>query len=451
VKNSLHKNASRITRRQGIVIAAILLIGLAAGASIITAGSPGAPEAASGHAAHAESGKHADAGHRDDETDADHEHAGEHDGDSDDRGHKLAGETRPGEDGPEAASHAGEEGKIALSDEKIQSAAIEIRTASPAKIRTTMQLPGEIRFNEDRTAHVTPRLAGIVESVPANLGQSVEKGQVLAVIASAALSELRSELLSAQKRLALARSTHAREKQLWEEKISAEQDYLLAQQALREAEITVANRRQQLVSLGADPRVAGNLDRYEIRAPFDGMIVEKHIAVGEAVKEDASIFTLSDLSSVWAEIVVPAKDLNLIRVGEQVIVRATALDSRAEGRIAYVGALLGQDTRSATARVSLDNPLMAWRPGLFVNVELISSETEAAVAVPAAAVQTVEDKPVVFIRTPEGFAAQPVSLGRADGEHIEVLDGLPPGIQYAAAGSFVLKSELGKSSAGHSH
>ncbi|MDR1063474.1 MAG: efflux RND transporter periplasmic adaptor subunit [Azoarcus sp.] len=436
MKNILHNKSLKITHRQGIAIAAILVLGLAAGASILNAGSPDAPGEAHDHASREASGKHADAGHRDGETGGDHDHAG----------------AEPhGEGGPEVASHAEEEGKIVLSDEKIQSAAIEIRTAAPAKIRTTMQLPGEIRFNEDRTAHVTPRLAGIVESVSANLGQSVEKGQVLAVIASATLSELRSELLFAQKRLALARSTHAREKQLWEEKISAEQDYLLARQALREAEIAVANSRQQLVALGAEPRTAGNLNRYEIRAPFGGMIVEKHIVIGEAIKEDASIFTLSDLSSVWAEIVVPAKDLNRVRVGEKAVVRATAFDSQAEGRISYVGALLGQDTRSAKARVSLDNPLMAWRPGLFVNVELVSSEAEASVAVSAGAVQTVEDKPVVFIRTPEGFAAQPVSLGRSDGERVEVLDGLAPGARYAAAGSFVLKSELGKGSAEHSH
>ncbi|MDR1228614.1 MAG: efflux RND transporter periplasmic adaptor subunit [Azoarcus sp.] len=436
MKNILHNKSLKITYRQGIAIAAILVCGLAAGASILDAGSPDAPGEAHDHASHGASGKHADAEHRDGETGGDHDHA-------DEEPH--------GEGGPETASHAEEEGKIALSDEKIQSAAIEIRTAAPAKIRTTMQLPGEIRFDEDRTAHVTPRLAGIVESVSANLGQSVEKGQVLAVIASATLSELRSELLFAQKRLALARSTYAREKQLWEEKISAEQDYLLARQALREAEIAVANSRQQLVALGAEPRAAGNLNRYEIRAPFGGMIVEKHIVVGEAVKEDASIFTLSDLSSVWAEIVVPAKDLNRVRVGEKAVVRATAFDSQAEGRISYVGALLGQDTRSAKARVSLDNPLMAWRPGLFVNVELVSSEAEASVAVSAGAVQTVEDKPVVFIRTPEGFAAQPVSLGRADSERVEVLDGLAPGARYAAAGSFILKSELGKGSAEHSH
>jgi len=352
---------------------------------------------------------------------------------------------------PYLFTFAQEEGKVELSDAQVQAAAITIQKAAPARIRTAVQLPGEIRFNEDRTAHVVPRLAGVVESVPANLGQTVKKGQILAVIASTGLSEQRSELLSAQKRLALAKSTYEREKKLWEEKISAEQDYLQAKQALQEAEIATANAQQKLVALGATPQATGALNRYEIRAPFDGMVVEKHIALGEAVKEDASIFTVSDLSSVWAEIIVPAKDLNTVRVGEPAIVKATAFDSKAEGKVSYVGALLGQETRTARARVTLSNPQMAWRPGLFVNVEVQSGEADVPVAVAADAIQTVNDKPVIFTRVPGGFVAQPVTLGRSDGKIVEVARGLKPGMSYAAAGSFVVKSELGKGSAEHSH
>ncbi len=344
-----------------------------------------------------------------------------------------------------------EEGKIELTEEQIKAAAIDIQKAMPAKIKTAVQLPGEIRFNEDRTAHVVPRLAGVVESVPANLGQPVKRGQVLAVIASTGLSEQRSELLAAQRRLSLAKATYEREKKLWEEKISAEQDYLQAQQAFREAEIALANSQQKLVALGARATGSGSLNRYEIRAPFDGMVVEKHISLGEAVKEDASIFTISDLSSVWAEIVVPAKDLNVIRVGEKAVIKATAFDSKAEGHISYVGALLGQDTRTAKARVTLANPKMAWRPGLFVNIEVVSDEAEVPVSVLTEAIQTIDGKSIIFIKVPDGFVAQPVTLGRSDGKLIEVVSGMKAGTPYAASGSFVLKSELGKGSAEHSH
>ena len=138
-------------------------------------------------------------------------------------------------------------------------------------------------------------------------------------------------------------------------------------------------------------------------------------------------------------------------VGEKVVVKATAFDSKAEGSISYVGALLGQDTRTAKARVTLANPKMAWRPGLFVNIEVVSSEAEVPVSVLTEAIQTLGDKSVVFIKVPDGFVAQPVTLGRSDGKFIEVVSGMKAGTPYAASGSFVLKSELGKGSAEHSH
>ena len=347
-----------------------------------------------------------------------------------------------------------EEGKIELTDAQIKVAGVTIQTAGAARIKSAMTLPGEIRFNEDRTAHVVPRLAGVVEGIYAHLGQQVKKGQVLAVIASTSLSEQRSELLSARERLSLARTTFEREKQLWEEKISAAQDYLQAQQIMREAEIAVRNAQQKLMALGASPSVSdgsGALNRHEIRAPFDGILVEKHIALGEAVKEDASIFTLSDLSTVWAEIIVPAKDLNVIRVGEKVTIKATAFDSTASGTVSYIGVLVGEQTRTAKARVTLANPQRAWRPGLFINVEIVSSEIGVAVAVASDAIQNINDKPIIFARVPGGFIAQPVTIGRSDGKLVEIVKGLKPGTQYAAAGSFVIKAELGKGSAEHSH
>lgn len=344
-----------------------------------------------------------------------------------------------------------EEGKVELSDAQVKTAGIKIETAAPARIRSAFQLAGEIRFNEDRTAHVVPRLAGVVESVGANLGQQVKKGQVLAVIASSAISEMRSELLSAQKKQALAQVTFEREKKLWQDKITAEQDYLQAQQAFRESEIVTQNARQKLAAIGASTAPAGALNRYELRAPFDGAIVEKHIALGEAVKEDSNVFMISDLSSVWAEIIVPAKDLGIVRVGERATVKATSMGSVSTGPVSYVGSLLGEQTRTAKARVTLANPSLAWRPGLFVNVELTSDERNAPVAVLSDAIQTVKDSPTVFIKMDGGFVGQAVTTGRSDGKYTEILTGIKPGTAYAASGSFVVKAEQGKSSAEHAH
>ena len=346
------------------------------------------------------------------------------------------------------------EGLLQLNAEQARAAGVVIATAAPGRIQTSVALPGEIRFNEDRTAHVVPRLAGVVETVHADLGQLVKKGQVLAVIASSELSEQRSALLSAQRRLSLARATYEREKMLWQEKISAELDYLQAQQAWREAEIAVQNAQQKLQALGAAGNkgaTKGPLNRYEIRAPFDAMVLEKHITLGEAVKEDANIFVLSDLSIVWAEIAVPAKDLATVRVGGKVLVKASAFNASAKGTITYVGALLGEQTRTAKARISLQNPDMAWRPGLFVSVEVVAGERDAPVTVQSTAIQSVEDQPSVFVQLKQGYQATAVTVGRSDGQLTEITKGLAVGTPYAAQGSFTLKSELGKASAGHEH
>ncbi|KVN16592.1 MULTISPECIES: efflux RND transporter periplasmic adaptor subunit [unclassified Burkholderia] len=335
------------------------------------------------------------------------------------------------------------DGAIALNDGQIGAAKIGVARAAPAQIVTSFQLPGEIKFNEDRTAHVVPRVAGIVERVAVSIGEHVRQGQLLAVIASADLADRRSELMTAERRLQAARTSYAREKTLWEERISAEQDYLQAQVQLREAEIAAANARQKLAALNA--RAApGALNRYELRAPFAGTIVEKHIAPGEAIAADANVFVVSDLSSVWAEMAVPAQRLNDVRVGRHASVSAAAFESKSGGPIAYVGALLGEQTRTAPARVVLPNPDGAWRPGMFVNVTVDAGTQNVPVAVASDALQDVDGAPAVFVRTPKGFVAQAIETGRRDDKTVEVVKGLAPGQTYAAANSFVLKAELGK-------
>jgi cobalt-zinc-cadmium efflux system membrane fusion protein len=339
--------------------------------------------------------------------------------------------------------------EVKLDEVQVKKANIGIQVAGPGNIQAASQFQGEVRFNEDRTAHVVPRLAGVAEAVPANLGETVKKGQVLAVVASTSLSEQRSELLTAQRRREAAKTTYDREKKLWQDKISAEQDYLLAQTALQEADIALQNAQQKLAAVGAGRNVTSGagLNRFEIRAPFDGTVVEKHLALGEAVKEDASIFTVADLGTVWAEFAVAPKDLATVRVGQKVVVSSSAFDSKVEGVVSYVGALLGEQTRTARARVTLTNPQGAWRPGLFVTVAVLADGQAVPLVVSADAIQTIENQQVAFKAVPGGFVATSVKVGRTDGKNVEVLAGLKPGDKVASSNTFVLKADLGKSGA----
>lgn len=346
------------------------------------------------------------------------------------------------------------EARVKISDETLKSIGVEIRTAGPATISPTLKLPGEIGFDENIIVRVVPRLPGLVTAVYGQYGQLVQKGEVLAVIESQVLAEMRAQLLAAQKRLGLARITFEREKQLWEEKISAKQDYLAAQQALSEAEITVDLASTKLRTFGVrleaiDQR--GDLARYEIRAPNFGLITARAIAQGQTLKEDAEIFTVADISTVWAQITVYAHDLGLLKLGQKATIRSTAIDAEGEGTISYISALMGAQTRAATARAVLENKDGRWRPGMFVTAELSIEEIQVPVAVSANAIQTLEDHSVVFGRYGQYFEARPLKLGRSDGKRVEVLSGFTAGEQYAAENSFAIKAELGKAGASHVH
>lgn len=352
----------------------------------------------------------------------------------------------------EPVGHGAEEpeGHLELSAEQIQAAGIELAEAGPRQLKRVLSLPGEIRFDEDRTSHIVPRAAGVVESVQVNLGQSVKRGELLAVIASPQVSDQRSELAAAGRRVELARTTFERERQLWIDQISAEQDYLLARQNLQEAQIALNNARQKIQALSGSAQLAGG-NRYEMRAPFDAVVVEKHLSVGEVVSENSAAFTLSDLSRVWATFGVFPKDLDKVRVGQPVSVSSSELGTQVQGQVAYVGSLLGEQTRTATVRVTLANPNDAWRPGLFVAVQVATETFEAPVSVPQSAIQTVEERPSVFVRVAEGFQATPVVIGATQDGFVEVREGLAAGAQVATRGSFTLKSELGKGAADHGH
>lgn len=346
------------------------------------------------------------------------------------------------------------EARVTMNEAQLKANGVEIGSVGPARIKTALQLQGEVRLNEDRTVHVVPRLTGLVESVSANAGDRVRRGQVLAVLSSQSLADQRSELLAAQKRLGLARTTLEREKKLWDEKISAEQDYLQARQVFAEAEIAEQSARQKLASLGAvavATPAPGSLTRYEVRSPIDGVITDKKISVGEVVREDANIFIVADLSSVWVEMTVYAKDLNAVMLGQQATVKATSFEAEAVGKVSYVGNLVGEQTRAATARMVLPNPKGLWRPGLPVNVELTAEEVEVPLAIAVDAVQSLRDSTVVFGRYGEQFEARPLTLGRSDGKMVEVLSGLEAGERYASRNSFLVKADIGKAGASHSH
>jgi cobalt-zinc-cadmium efflux system membrane fusion protein len=269
------------------------------------------------------------------------------------------------------------------------------------------------------------------------------------------LAEAQRDFLATKERLALAEATFQRAELLQKENISAEKDHLAAKQALAEARIEHRSAAQKLQALGGG---AGGSGGYALVAPLDGTIIEKHISVGEVLSEETRAFTIADLSTIWVNVTVYAKDLPRVAVGQVAEVRAEGIAEPAQGTITYLGQVVGEQTRSATARVVLTNPGPAWRPGLFATAEVVVDRGAVPLLINDSAVQTVDGAEVIFVQETDAFEARPVKLGRKgsvaegkDGRVVEVLDGVKAGERYVAKNSFLLKAELGKSEAGHEH
>jgi len=393
---------------------------------------------------------------------ADHEHS-EKEEEPDHNAEEHDEHAENGEHAGHAHSEHSEKEGLRLTDDQKQRFGIVVQAAGPGSLRSEVTLPGEIVFNEDRVVHMVPRVAGIASRGMKTVGDDVKEGEVLAVIESRELADAKSEYLAASARSVLAEKTFRREKELHDKQVSSEQDYLEAEQALAEAKIEVRSAKQKLHAIGLSQKDVNGLveehdeeiTRYELRSPIDGVITEKHISIGESLDADADVFTVVDTDTVWVHLAVYAKDLDVVRAGQAIVISVDHNDQRASGKISMVTPFIDESTRSATARVVLDNGDDRWIPGTFVTGSITVSEKELPVVVPREAVQHIDGRDVVFVEHEGAYEMTTVTTGRSDRNSIEVVSGLEVGTSYVSGGAFQLKatvitSALG-SHAGHGH
>ncbi|KPK77736.1 MAG: hypothetical protein AMJ79_02250 [Phycisphaerae bacterium SM23_30] len=368
----------------------------------------------------------------------------------------VPGCSEKGEPEAEVAHTNESENIIHMHQEEMDKYGIAVGAAEPGELKLEITLPGEIAINTDNMAHIVPRVTGIVREVNVRLGDKVKQGDVLAVLDSRELADAKADYLAARERTALAQANFEREEKLWRDKISSEQEYLSARQNLAEMKITLRSSRQKLIAMGFTPDYLEKLPqeadepftRYEITAPFEGTIIEKHIALGEVLKDDAEILIVADLSTVWVNLQVYQKDLPLIRVGQEVCLESRPCLPETHGVIDYVGPIVGTKTRTALARVVLPNPTGELRPGLFVNAKVAIRRERVDVLVNKDHIQYVNDEPCVFVEMADGFEARPVALGESNEDYVVITSGLAAGERYVTGNSFLLKSEWEKAAGG---
>jgi cobalt-zinc-cadmium efflux system membrane fusion protein len=345
---------------------------------------------------------------------------------------------------------------IRLTDEQIETSGIEFAAVHDGTLSRRIVVPGTIVPDADRIARVSVKLSATVAELRKKLGDTVAKGEVMAVLESREVANAKSEYLAARLNNDLQRNLYERDKILWDRHVIAEQVVLKSRGAAAQAKMNLDIARQKLFALGVtENELAALLDepetalrRQEVRAPISGRVVDRKVDLGAAVGRDnleTELFTVADLDRVWVELAVGPTNLPTVAEGQTVSIAGHGLAKRAVGKIVFISPIVERDTHAARVVAEIANPDGNWRPGSLVQATVAIEERSAAVAVPASAIQTIGKTRVVFVRTQDGFERRPVTLGDGDGRLFEVLSGVAEGETIAVGNSFVLKAELLKS------
>jgi membrane fusion protein, heavy metal efflux system len=354
---------------------------------------------------------------------------------------------------PGAGSAEEKQGFVKLSAADIEAAGIELAAVQSGTIARRIIVPGTIRAPADRIAHVAVRLSGIVAELRKNVGDPVAAGEILAILESREVANAKSEYLAARVTNELQQEMLNRDTALWERKVIADQQLLRSRNVAANAKIANDIARQKLFALGlTEKEIAGlqnvpeaSLRRQEIRSPIAGRVLERKAELGVVVGRDnleTDLFVVADLDRTWAELAVSPEEAALVRIDQIVAVSARGIKDRAEGKVIYVSPIVDRDTHKVHVVAEINNKDGIWRPGSFVSAAIVFDKQSVPIAVPVGAVQTMDGRPVAFVRTAEGFQKRQIVLGQSDDQATEVISGLRLNETIAVSNTFLLKAEM---------
>ncbi len=385
-----------------------------------------------------------------------------------DGGHDEKGKDGHGHEAQKKDADGGhdEKNKISLTPEQMREFSIETAKVESGRIDDHIIRPAEIKFNEDRIVHVIPRVDGTVKSVLASEGQFIKKGALMAILDSRELADAKANFLAVIARLTLAKQNLERDERLSRRKILAQKQYLNTQNIHIEAQIAYRSSLQKLRALGLSKKTIlklpkaddDSLSLFRVRAPFSGVIIERHIVIGEtrSVEKEAltsrkAAFVIADLSKVWVDISIFPKDFKIVKKGQEISLSLDDGGAPVTGKIIFVSPHVLEATRTGFARAIIDNSSRRLHPGVYLKVEISTGSRIASIRIPKKAVQTSERGKIVFVKEGNGFEPRDVQLGLENHTFVEVKSGLKKGETYVSAGAFTLKAQLGKAAFGDGH
>lgn len=351
---------------------------------------------------------------------------------------------------------------------------LKVEPVQTAAVSEMVRVAGKIDFDEQRLARIGATVTGRVTELIAAPGKSVRAGEPLAMLNSTELGAAQLSYLKARAQADLATRAAERARSLFEGDVigAAELQRRESEQAIAAAERRAAS--DQLRVLGLPLASIHRLDEQgainslsPVVSSIAGVVVDRRVTQGQVVGPTDTLFTVADLSRLWAVAQVPEEQASKVKAGQSVSIEVPALDSeRLTGRLIHVGETVNPDTRTVLVRTELDNSDRRLKPAMLATMLIAGKPVERPV-VPNAAVVRENDADYVFVatgeavsaasgKTPAGgpppattekaaaateFRLTPVSLGPENGGQRAVLSGVKPGERIVVDGAFHLNNE----------
>lgn len=336
---------------------------------------------------------------------------------------------------------------------------LEYSEVKAAPLSRDIERTAELAYNANKYARLSSRAGGVVSEILKDLGESVKKGDVLAVVDSTDLGAAKSDLLQAIETSKLWETNAARERKLVEKGVGIERDALEADTKAAESRIGVNRAKQKLRTFGLSKEQIATVEKesdtsslLQLLAPFDGMVVERSAVMGEVVDPTKALLAIADTSTMWAIVDFSESDLAVLKVGLDATVTADGLPGQSfTGRLTWISTQIDPRTRTLKGRIELDNGEKMLRANMFGRVRVKAGVSGEAIVIPKEAVQWEGCCNIAFVRAgADGKTFRPARLVLAfdAGDRYEVTDGLKPGDVVVTRGSYILKNEILKDAVG---
>jgi cobalt-zinc-cadmium efflux system membrane fusion protein len=362
------------------------------------------------------------------------------------------------EAGEERSAEAAADGLLRIAPDMLRDLKVTTLDVVAHRGAEEASMLGEIRVDANRHVEVAPTIGAQVVAIHVSQNERVSRGAVLVELRSVDLGRARAAHLSAEAKVVLARQTLDRKRALASERIASRREVEEAEAGLTAAEAELRAAAAALASLGAPPDSAGeDPSRFALRSPISGVVLERAAVVGQQADPSEPLFEIANLEQVWLVVQAFERDAARVREGAPARITFPALPGRTfGGRVDQVGLQVDAVSRTVPIRLTIPNTDGLFRPGMSATASVdLGGDGVSIVAVPAASLQRLEDRWVVFLPREEGaFEIRTIGRGRDLGGEVEVVSGLSPGETVVVEGAFLLKAEADKargSSEAHEH